>query len=112
VRGTVDEHRVLAAGRLVLAAVDDDDRPYTAFDRRLGDRPQLLVEGEARAAAALQVDGSESLRELLPAHRFEWPVHLEVHGQIESLDKVEARRELGKSDHADFWDVGQGLVHL
>jgi hypothetical protein len=35
-----------------------------------------------------------------------------MHGQIESLDKVEARREPGKPDHADFRDVGQGLVHL
>ncbi|GAA4016174.1 hypothetical protein GCM10022232_69190 [Streptomyces plumbiresistens] len=70
------------------------------------------MEGEARAAAALQVDGLRELRELLAAHRFERPVHLQVHGQVESLDKVEARRELGKADHADFWDVGQGLVHL
>ncbi|GLW45691.1 hypothetical protein Stsp02_13530 [Streptomyces sp. NBRC 14336] len=70
------------------------------------------MEGEARAAAALQVDAFGELRELLPAHRFERPVHLEVHGQIQSFDKVEARRELGKADHADFWYVGQGLVHL
>jgi hypothetical protein len=111
-RGTVDEHRVLATGRLVLAAVDDDDRSYATLDRRFGDRAQLLVEGEARAAAALQVDGFGELRELLPAHRFERPVHLEVHGQVKSLDKVEARRELRKPDDADFWDVGQGLVHL
>ncbi|CAM5461885.1 hypothetical protein SFUMM280S_02274 [Streptomyces fumanus] len=38
-------------------------------------------------------------------------VHLEVHRQVQSFDKVEARRELGKPDHADFGDVGQGLVH-
>jgi hypothetical protein len=112
VRGTVDEHRVLAAGRLVLAAVDDDHRADAALDRRFGDRAQLLVEGEAGAAAPLQVDGFGELRELLPAHGFERPVHLQVHGQVKSFDKVETRRELRKADHADFWYVGQGLVHL
>ena len=111
-RGTVDQHRVLAAGRFVLTAVDDDDRADTAFDRGLGDRAQLLVEGEARAAAALQVDVLGELREGLPPRGSSGPMHLEVHGQIESFDKVEARRELRKADHADFWDVGQGLVHL
>ncbi|GGJ13618.1 hypothetical protein GCM10010121_025190 [Streptomyces brasiliensis] len=70
------------------------------------------MEGEARAAAALQVDAFGELRELLTAQGVERPVHLEVHGQIESFDKVEARRELRKADHADFWYVGQGLVHL
>ncbi|GGS04573.1 hypothetical protein GCM10010269_49400 [Streptomyces humidus] len=70
------------------------------------------MEGEARAAAALEVDVLGELREGLSAQGFERPVHLEVHGQIESFDKVEARRELRKADHADFWDVGQGLVHL
>ncbi|GGY75427.1 hypothetical protein GCM10010385_26850 [Streptomyces geysiriensis] len=69
------------------------------------------MEGEARAAAALQVDAFGELRELLPAHRFERAVHLEVHRQVKTLDKVEARRELGKPDHADFGYVGQGLVH-
>ncbi|GAA3304364.1 hypothetical protein GCM10020295_55330 [Streptomyces cinereospinus] len=39
-------------------------------------------------------------------------MHLQVHGQIQSFDKVEAGRELGKTDHADFRYVGQGLVHL
>lgn len=39
-------------------------------------------------------------------------MHLEVHGEIKSLDKVETRRELGKSDHTDFGYVGQSLVHL
>ncbi|GAA4959761.1 hypothetical protein GCM10023238_28260 [Streptomyces heliomycini] len=112
VRGTVDQHRVLAAGRLVLAAVDDDDRPDAALDRRFGDRAQLLVEGEPRAAAAPEVDAFGELRELLTAQGLERPVHLEVHGQIEPVDKVEARRELGKADHADFGYVGQGLVHL
>ncbi|GHF69489.1 hypothetical protein GCM10018783_43770 [Streptomyces griseosporeus] len=70
------------------------------------------MEGEARAAAAPEIDALGELRELLAAHRFERPVHLQVHGQIEPFDKVEARRELGKADHADFGDVGQGLVHL
>ncbi|GAA3806721.1 hypothetical protein GCM10022206_51590 [Streptomyces chiangmaiensis] len=69
------------------------------------------MEGEAGAATPLQGDLFGQLCELFAAHRFEGAVHLEVHGQIESLDKVEARRELRKSDHADFWDVGQGLVH-
>ncbi|GGR71778.1 hypothetical protein GCM10010220_24840 [Streptomyces parvulus] len=70
------------------------------------------MEGEARAAAALQADALGELRELLPAHRFERAVHLEMHRQVQALDKVEARRELGKPDDADFRDVGQGLVHL
>lgn len=39
-------------------------------------------------------------------------MHLEVHLQIEPVDKVETRRELGKSYDADFGDVGQGLVQL
>ncbi len=80
--------------------------------RRFGHRAQLLVEGEARAAAALEVDAFGELRELLAAQRLERPVHLEVHGQIEPVDKVEARRQLGKADHADFGYVGQSLVHL
>ncbi|GGV12890.1 hypothetical protein GCM10010293_04020 [Streptomyces griseoflavus] len=70
------------------------------------------MEGEARAAAAPEVDAFGELRELLTAQGLERPVHLEVHGQIEPVDKVEARRELGKADHADFGYVGQGLVHL
>ncbi|GAA3526063.1 hypothetical protein GCM10022295_05160 [Streptomyces osmaniensis] len=70
------------------------------------------MEGEARAAAALEVDVLGELGELLAAHRFERPVHLQVHGQIKSFDKVEARRELRKTDYADFGYVGQGLVHL
>ncbi|GAA2762441.1 hypothetical protein GCM10010103_14820 [Streptomyces paradoxus] len=70
------------------------------------------MEGESRAAAALQVDAFGELSELLAAHRFERPVHLEVHGQIEPIDKVEARRELRKADDSDFGYVGQGLVHL
>ncbi|GHH92535.1 hypothetical protein GCM10017779_29920 [Streptomyces capillispiralis] len=70
------------------------------------------MEGEARAAAAPEVDAFGELRELLTAQGLERPVHLEVHGQIEPVDKVEARRELGKTDHADFGYVGQGLVHL
>ncbi|EFH28635.1 conserved hypothetical protein [Streptomyces sviceus ATCC 29083] len=49
---------------------------------------------------------------MLAAHGFERPMHLQVHGQVKSFDKVEARRELGKTDYADFWYVGQGLVHL
>ncbi|GAA3234802.1 hypothetical protein GCM10020256_52150 [Streptomyces thermocoprophilus] len=64
------------------------------------------------AAAAPEIDPFGELRELLTAHRLERPVHLQMHGQIEPFDKVEARRELRKADHADFWDVGQGLVHL
>ena len=111
VRGTVDHHRVLAAGGLVLASVDDDHRTYTAADRRLGDRPQFLVEREARAAAALQIDALGELRELLSAHRLERPVHLQVHGQVESLDEIETGGELGKAHHSDFGDVGKGLVH-
>ncbi len=87
-------------------------RDSPALDRRLGDRAQLLVEGEAGAAAAPEVDAFGELGELFAAQRIERPVHLQVHGQIESLHKVEARRELGKPDHADFGDVGQGLVHL
>ncbi len=39
-------------------------------------------------------------------------MHLEVHLQIEPVDKVETRRELGKPYDADFGNVGQGLVHL
>ncbi|GAA3064642.1 hypothetical protein GCM10010448_54870 [Streptomyces glomeratus] len=70
------------------------------------------MEGEAGAAAPLQGDLLGQLCELLAAHRLEGAVHLEVHRQVESLDKVEARRELRKSDDADLWDVGQGLVHL
>ncbi|GHD98800.1 hypothetical protein GCM10010339_07420 [Streptomyces alanosinicus] len=70
------------------------------------------MEGKARAAAALQADAFGELCELLAAERVERPVHLQVHGQIESFHKVEARRELRKADHADFGDVGQGLVHL
>ncbi|GAB2843785.1 hypothetical protein GCM10027074_08030 [Streptomyces deserti] len=70
------------------------------------------MEGEARAAAAPEIDALGELRELFAAHRFERPVHLQVHGQVKSVDKVEARRELRKADHADFGDVGQGLVHL
>ncbi len=70
------------------------------------------MEGEARAAAALQVDAFGELRELLAAHRLERPVHLQVHGQIEPIDKVEARRELGKADDSDFGYVRQSLVHL
>lgn len=70
------------------------------------------MEGEAGAAPSLQGYLFGELRELLASHRLERPVHLEVHGQIEPFDKVEARRELGKSDDADLGDVGQGLVHL
>ncbi|GAB2752358.1 hypothetical protein GCM10027072_57410 [Streptomyces bullii] len=70
------------------------------------------MEGEAGTAATPEVDAFGELGELLAAHRLERPVHLQVHGQVKSVDKVEARRELGKADHADFGDVGQGLVHL
>ncbi|GHD30577.1 hypothetical protein GCM10010335_20760 [Streptomyces galbus] len=70
------------------------------------------MEGEARAATAPEVDALGELGELLAADGFERPVHLQVHGQVESFHKVEARRELRKADHADFRDVGQGLVHL
>ncbi|GAA3498039.1 hypothetical protein GCM10019016_051420 [Streptomyces prasinosporus] len=70
------------------------------------------MEGEPRAAAAPEVDAFGELRELLAAQGLERPVHLQVHGQIEPVDKVETRRELGKADHADFGYVGQSLVHL
>ncbi|GGP86592.1 hypothetical protein GCM10010266_06450 [Streptomyces griseomycini] len=70
------------------------------------------MEGEARAAAAPEVDAFGELRELLAAQGLERPVHLQVHGQVEPVDKVETRRELGKTDHADFGYVGQSLVHL
>ncbi|GGY11980.1 hypothetical protein GCM10010384_16290 [Streptomyces djakartensis] len=70
------------------------------------------MEGEARAAAALEVDAFGELRELLAAHRLERPVHLQVHGQIEPIDKVEAGRELRKADDSDFGYVRQSLVHL
>ncbi|GHI07801.1 hypothetical protein Scel_61220 [Streptomyces cellostaticus] len=70
------------------------------------------MEGEAGAAAALEVDGFGKLGELFAAQGVERPVHLQVHGQVEPLHKVETRRELGKADYADFGYVGQGLVHL
>ncbi len=70
------------------------------------------MEGEACAAPSLEGYLFGELCELLAAHRFERPVHLQMHGQIEPFHKVEARRELGKSDDADLGDVGQGLVHL
>ncbi|GGQ20191.1 hypothetical protein GCM10010233_41760 [Streptomyces pseudogriseolus] len=70
------------------------------------------MEGEARAAAAPEVDAFGELRELLTAQGLERAVHLEVHLQIEPVDKVETRRELGKPYDADFGNVGQGLVHL
>jgi hypothetical protein len=112
VRRPVDQHGVLAAGRLVLAAVDHDDRPHSAPDRRLGDRAQFFVEGETGSATPLEVDAFGELGELFAAQRVERPVHLQMHRQVESLHKVEARRELGKTDHADLGDVGQCLVHL
>lgn len=46
VRGTVDEHRVLAAGGFVLASVDDHHGPDALADGRLGDRAQFLGEGK------------------------------------------------------------------
>ncbi|BFO21465.1 hypothetical protein SHKM778_78530 [Streptomyces sp. KM77-8] len=53
------------------------------------------MEGEPRSASAPEVDAFGELRELLTAQGLQRPVHLEVHGQIEPVDKVEARRELG-----------------
>ncbi len=70
------------------------------------------MEGEARAATALEVDALGELRELFAAQGVERPVHFQVHGQVETFHEVEARRELGKADDADLGDVGQGLVHL
>ncbi|GGK45521.1 hypothetical protein GCM10010094_01660 [Streptomyces flaveus] len=69
------------------------------------------MEGEARAAAALQGYALGELRELFSAHRLERTVHLEVHVQIESFDQVETRGELGKSDHTDLGDIGESGVH-
>lgn len=110
-RGAVDQHRVLAAGGFVLAAVDHDDGAHPAAYRGLGDGAQLLGEGEPRAAAAAQRYLPGQRGQLLTAHRFERAVHFQMHVEVESLDQVEARGELGETDDADFGDVGQRGVH-
>ncbi|GGU07787.1 hypothetical protein GCM10010272_61190 [Streptomyces lateritius] len=110
-RSAVEQDGVLAAGGLAFAAVDHHDGAYPPADRRLADGSELAAEGKTGATAPVQGYLLGELGEPLAAHRFQGPVHLQVHGEAEALDQVEALGELRQTDHADFRDVRERRVH-
>lgn len=98
----VQQHRgVLEATGFALTGVDDDGAASVARPGGPGDGTELAGEGEARAAAAPQVDALGELHEVFETVPGQVAVDGEVGGAIEPRHDVESRQQSGHAHTAE-----------